>query len=143
MFEDASPERLLNLQGGARAADILTCWGSRQVNLRRVSPMALRIAGGSLTLIEQTRLLEARDALFTGKGLPPPEKGPTESDPIRRIVVAAKLDPKSTGPTPSFTGISACYSLWITTRDTRRPWNYLTVLDESRKDHPRTAAVVW
>jgi hypothetical protein len=145
IFTDASAERLLGVQGGVRPADVLTCWSKGQVNLRRVSPVALKIAGSQFTMIEQGRLLEARDNVFSArpKPLPNPEKGPVESDPIRRILAAARVNPGSVRGAPTFTGNSACYSLWITASDKRRTWHYFSLLDQSVKEQPRTAAFVW
>jgi hypothetical protein len=144
MFDEVGVDQIVTPRAGGdpRLADLLTCWGPGQVNLRRVTPEALRIVAGSLTTIEQTRLIEARNALFAGKGLPP-TTGPVDADPVRRIVAAARIDAATQRGAPGMTGHSACYSLWITARDGRRVTHTFTVVDATDKEHPRTTAFVW
>jgi hypothetical protein len=141
VFDDASPDQLLSGASGSRPTELLTCWGTGQVNLRRVTPAALKIAAGSLTTIEQDRLIATRNALFAGKPLPKPATGPVDSDPIRRIVAAAGIS--GARGVPSFTGVSACYSLWIISSDQRRVWRSYYLRDESIKEHPRMAGFEW
>jgi hypothetical protein len=144
IFDDASPDRLLELQGGVRATDLLTCWGGGHINIRRIPPEALRIAAGlQLTGIDQNRLIQMRDLLLQGKPLPRPAKGKTENDPILRLMQAAGVDPKNLTGLPPLTQQSTCHSIWITTRDKRRIRHYLSIYDGTDKDHPRTSAFVW
>jgi hypothetical protein len=144
IFESPTPQMLMTRHGDWRLADLLTCWGTGQVNLRRVSLDALRVVGGSLTAIERGRLIKARDDLFSGRGLPVrPAAGGVDSNPINRIVAAAGINARSARGVPTFTGVSACYSVWIIADDGRRSSYYFSVRDETEKEHPKTAAMVW
>jgi hypothetical protein len=145
IFENPTPQMLMAQHGDWRLADLLTCWGTGQVNLRRISPEALGVAGGSLTAIERGRLIKARDDLFSGRGLQArlAAGAGVDSDPIRRVVAAAGLNSRNARGVPAFTGISACYSVWIIADDGRRSSYYFSVRDESEKEHPKTAAMVW
>ena len=144
IFEDASPDRLLEFHGGASVAQLLTCWGGGPINIRRISPDALKLAaGGALSGIDQNRLLAMRDLLLQGKPLPAPAKGPPDNDLIARLIQASGVDQKSLSKAPRFMARSTCFSIWITSHDGRRAWHYFSVRDTAEKDHPRTSAFVW
>lgn len=144
IFDDASPERMLEMQGGVRVADLLTCWGGGRINIRRISPEALRlIAGGTLTAIDQSRLLQMRDLLLQGKPLPTPRGAKVAPDPISRLIQAAGVDTKALDKLPQLTTQSTCHSLWIVSRDSRRVHFNFFILDQTDEDHPRSAAFVW
>ena len=144
IFDDASPERLLQVQGGVRPVDLLTCWGAGHINIRRISPEALRIcADAALSGVDQNRLLQMRDLVIQTKPLPKPKKGVPDNDPILRLVNAAEVDPKNLSALPTMTLQSTCHSIWITTHDQRRASHYLSIFDATDKEHPRTAAFVW
>ena len=144
IFDDASPDRLLEVQGGIRATDLLTCWGGGHINIRRISPAALKVASaGILTGIDQNRLLQMRDLLLQGKPLPKPPKDKPVTDPLGRLVQAAGVDPKSLDKLPPLTTQSRCHSIWITTRDKRRVAHYFSILDKTDEDRARSWAFVW
>ena len=145
VFNDASPDQLLLSRTGVRITDLLTCWGGGRLNIRRISPAALRIAAGtSLSGIDQDRLITTRDLQLQGKPLPPPPgKAPPAKDPAARLMQAADLQSKGDGRLPRLVVDSTCHSIWITARDKRRAWHYLSILDRSDNDHPRAAAFVW
>ena len=147
IFENLGPADLLLVRGGARATDLLTCWGNGEINLRRVTPAALRVAAGtSLSGVEQARILEARDAILVRHEAPKPTpNGPPvpANDPIAALLATAGLDLKKAKGLPRFVLNSNCYSVWIVSTDQRRVTYFLGVKDDSIKDHPRTAAFVW
>ncbi len=144
IFEDASPERLLTMQGGVRATDLLTCWGGGTVNLRRITPAGLQLAMGTkMSGVDQSRLLDVRNKVLQGTPLPLPTKGPVDKDPILRMAKAAGVDPKSFDVLSALTQTSTCHSLWIMANDHRRTWHYFTVSDQTEREQPRNSAFVW
>jgi hypothetical protein len=144
VFDDASPSRLLGRDGSANVADILTCWSGGQVNLRRVSPAALKLASGvNLSGIDQGRLLTTRNLLLQGKRIPPPKAGPIEPDPVAALISSAGVDPKGVAALPPFTLQSTCHSLWIISHDSRRTWYDLFIVDTTDRNHPRSLRFAW
>ena len=144
IFEDASAEKLLAMQGAVRVTDLLTCWGAGRVNLRRATPAALQLSVGSkLSGVDQGRLLEMRNRVLQGTPLPLPKKGPVDNDPILRMARAAGIDPKNFDALVSLTETSTCHSLWITAKDHRRVWHFFSIADETEKNQPRNYAFVW
>ena len=145
IFADASPEVLLTPRNGTRIVDLLTCWGGGQLNLRRIPAAVLQMAAGTnLSGIAQNKLLAMRDLDLQGKPLPlPSPKTPLSKDPALRLIQAAGVDSKGLDKLPPLVAESRCHSIWIVTQDKRRTWHYLSILDRSDKDHPRSAAFVW
>ena len=144
IFEDASAEKLLAIQGSVRVTDLLTCWGGGRVNLRRVTPAGLQLAVGTkLSGVDQGRLLDMRNRVLQGTPLPLPKKGPVEKDPVLRMARAAGIDPKNFDGLISLTETSTCHSLWITANDRRRTWHFFSITDETEKNQPRNSAFVW
>jgi hypothetical protein len=143
IFENLGPDDLISARAGTRPIDLLTCWGDGAINLRRVTPAALRIAAGtSLSGIDQARILDARDALFVRRETPKPTTQQI-NEPVARLIASAGIDPKNVRGLPRFTLSSNCYSLWIVTSDQRRVTYFLGIKDDSLKEHPRRFAFVW
>jgi hypothetical protein len=143
IFQNLGPADLVAMKFGVRPIDVLTCWGDGAINLRRVTPAALKVAAGtSLTGVEQARILDARDGLYVRHETPKPTTQQT-NDPVARIVAAAGIDLRKARGLPRFTLSSNCYSLWIVTSDGRRVNYFLGVKDDSMKEHPRSFAFVW
>ena len=107
IFDAVSPREL---QG---TSDLLTCWGSGPINIRRATPSALRLAASPpLTGVEIDRILKDR---------------------------TVRVRPPGT----HFTESSTCHSIWITVSDGRREWHEFTVLDQSAEDRPQVRTLVW
>src|SRR5688500_4301510 len=115
IFDGAAPEAL------AGPSELVTCWGSGLLNVRRASPAAIRLAT-PLSGIEIAGLLRAREA--------PPAGG---------LVKSTGIKPR---PGLHLTESSSCHSLWIVARTGRREWRHFTVLDES-SEPPVAASFVW
>jgi hypothetical protein len=116
VFDNVPPERLIG------ASELITCWGSGRVNVRR-APQAAMSLGTPLTGVEIAALLRVRAA-----------------SPAGGLVKSADI---KTRPGLHLTESSACHSLWITTRTNRRDWHYFTVLDETEPQRPEIASFVW
>jgi hypothetical protein len=150
VFDAIEPEGLLQPRAGLPApAELLTCWGDGAINARRASEASLRLRlGPPWTPLDVSRLVEARRAMFGEKAstldLDPqaaPGVPPVQRDPLARLLQTAQI---RSGPS-GLTLRSTCHSLWIITRDGRRRWYDLAVMDESdaRAPGPRVHTFSW
>jgi hypothetical protein len=135
VFDLMDPQKLLDPRGGKGAVtELLTCWGSGAINVRRASEASLRLSRcPPWTQLDVSRLMQARRDLF-GTGGPDrtPLAGressaqqPSSLDVLARLLRTAKI---RTGPAGVTAG-STCHSLWIIVRDGRRQWYHLAVHD--------------
>jgi hypothetical protein len=141
VFDAVPPGQLVRPMPGSRLApvDVLTCWGSGAVNVRRATDEALKLAAGrSLSGAQIGRLIDARDKLWQRR---PGDAGFDES-PAEKL---KELMTKSSGESLANKGNlglvdgSSCHSLWVVTRTGRRDWYDWFVSDESDARRP----VVW
>jgi hypothetical protein len=145
VFEEVPPARLVRRPAGGKfaPADVLTCWGSGAVNARRASDAALSLAGGrSVTQVEINRLIEARERLFherrveTREGQPPGEQ-------FGALLQATASESVKNKGNLGLVETSACHSLWVVTRNGRREWYDLAVLDRTNRQRPVTFSQSW
>ncbi len=150
IFDAVNPEVLLQPRGGLPApAELLTCWGDGAINARRAGEASLRLRlSPPWTPLDVSRLVEARRAMFGENASPldldkpaSPGAAPAPRDPLARLLQTAQI---RTGPA-GLTLRSTCHSLWIVTRDGRRQWYDLAVVDESdaREAGPRVHTYSW
>jgi hypothetical protein len=142
IFTGVGPDRIL-----AVAAPVLTCWGNSAVNVMRASEASLRLAAGSsMSSLEVSRLLEARNAAFApiqGPAHTPAVGAPSPNlDAVSRLLAQARIDPK-VRVSVAFTSTSTCYSLWIVSQGRQRARYRLYVSDESNPQFTRIEAFVW
>ncbi len=140
IFDQLSPQKLLEPRGGKpAAAELLTCWGSGAINVRRASEAALKLSHcPPWTPLEVTRMIQARREMFdpsaAGVVKPPGPASaapqPSPMDALARLLRTAQI---RTGPS-GLTVSSNCHSLWIIARDGRRQWYYLAVRDATSND---------
>jgi hypothetical protein len=133
VFDDVSPARLIRRAGGKVApVELLTCWGSGAVNVRRASEEAIRLAGGrSITRVEVNRLIEARDAVFAGRRGEVPA-----GERLRGLMAETASESVKNKGNLGLVETSSCHSVWIITRGGRREWYDLGVMDRSNPDRP-------
>ena len=117
VFDDVPPAQLIG------ASQWVTCWGNGLVNARRAPQAALKLAT-PLSGVEIAALLRLREGPTPGGGL----------------LKSANIKPR---PGLHLTESSACHSLWIVARSSRREWHYFSVLDESDERSPGIVSFVW
>lgn len=135
IFDRVGPQELLEPRGGKLAAtELLTCWGSGAINVRRASEASLRLAlSPPWTLLDVSRLLEARRELFGPRGtvgakITGPASSAVQPSPLDLLARLLRTAQIRTGPAGLTVG-STCHSLWIVVRDGRRQWYHLAVHD--------------
>jgi hypothetical protein len=148
VFEGVPPAQLMRAMPGGRVAalDLLTCWGSGAVNVRRAPQAALAMAAGrSLTGAQIARLIDARDKLWERR---PGAGGDTGFD--RSPAEAFKeLMTKTAGQSIANRGAvgltegSRCHSLWVVSRSGRRDWYDGFVRDTTDEQRPVVWAFEW
>ena len=152
IFDDVPPARLLRRSAGGKSApaELLTCWGTGAINVRRAHEGALLLAAGrSLTRVEINRLIDARDALFAAKRIDNPAPETPEGQPrtpgerLRALMHETAAQSLKNRGNLGLLETSACHSVWIITRSPRREWYDLAVLDRSNPDRPATHTFSW
>jgi hypothetical protein len=140
VFDVASPVQLLRPPPGGRAPlDVLTCWGTGAINIRRASETAVTLAAGrSVSGVEISRLIEARDKLFERRAA---EGGFDQSpaDRLRELMTQAAGESLKNKGNLGLAESSTCHSLWVVSRNGRRDGYDLFVSDEADAKRP----VVW
>jgi hypothetical protein len=141
IFDGVPPPQLIRPMPGSRAApaELLTCWGTGAVNVRRATDAALNLAAGrSLTTVDVNRLIEARNKLFEKRTtLTTSDQTPAEK--LKEAMTkAAGESLKNQGNLALVEG-SNCYSLWVVSRNGRRDGYDLFVSDETDDRRP----IVW
>ncbi len=145
VFDAAPPAQWVRPMPGSRIAplDLLTCWGTGAINIRRASDTALSLAAGrSLTIVEINRLVEARDKLFERR-VAEGSFDQSPADQLRELMTkAAGQSLKNKGNlAPSET--SSCHSLWVISRDGRRDGYDVFVSDEANPKRPAIWSFSW
>jgi hypothetical protein len=140
VFDSVAPELLLSpLQN-------LTCWGSGALNVMRADQTSMRsVLAPALTRIEISSLIGARDKIMklsVDLHLAASAAPAKNTDAISSLLAQAKIDNKVRNRL-SLTTRSACHSLWIIVRDSRRAWHSLSVSDESDPNRPLIHSIVW
>ncbi|HEX4793467.1 MAG TPA: hypothetical protein VH370_06730 [Humisphaera sp.] len=134
------------IEGPNPATSNFTCWGSGATNIIRAGAPALRAVGGSLTQLDVSRLIDARNAAWDVRSKLLPTGGQTSvnssADAVTRLLSAAKISPGIRARV-AMTDRSTCHSLWIIVKDRQRRWYQFMVLDESNVLHARTEAFFW
>ncbi|MDB5290920.1 MAG: hypothetical protein JWL69_2161 [Phycisphaerales bacterium] len=153
IFDATPPGDLVAERYGKRAAtDLVTCWGSGQLNIRRARAEVLALsAGRGLSDMQISRLIRARDETFQNKNATsrmsitgsPARPLSIPTDPLQRILGSAGLNPSAVSLAVPLTLSSKCHSLWVVSHDARRDSYYLTVLDETDPEHPRNFSFLW
>jgi hypothetical protein len=152
VFDDVPPDRLLRRAAGGRIApaELLTCWGTGAVNVRRAPEGALLLAAGrSLTRVEINRLIDARDEIFQGRRIDNPPADAPEGQPrtagerLRALMHETAAQSVKNRGNLGLVETSACHSVWVITRGPRREWYDLAVLDSSNPDRPVTYTFSW
>jgi hypothetical protein len=140
VFDVATPAQLLRPTPGGRAPlDVLTCWGTGAINVRRASDTSLALAAGrSISGVEIGRLIEARDKLFERRAA---EGGFDQSpaDRLRELMTRTAGESLKNKGNLGLAENSTCHSLWVISRDGRRDGYDLFVSDEADAKQP----VVW
>ncbi|HEY7115772.1 MAG TPA: hypothetical protein VH475_04245 [Tepidisphaeraceae bacterium] len=145
IFDDLPPAQLLRPMPGSRiaAADLLTCWGNGAVNVRRATEAALTLAAGrSLTGVEISRLIDARNKLFERKGNESSFDTPA-ADNLQDAMNKAMSQSIRNRGNLGLAERSTCHSLWIVTRTGRRDEYDLFVLDQANVNRPQVWAFSW
>jgi hypothetical protein len=145
VFDGVPPAQLIRPMPGSRvaAAELLTCWGTGAVNVRRATDAALNLAAGrSLSTIDVNRLIEARNKLFEKRtGVTISEQSPAER--LKEAMTRASGESiKNNGNLALIDG-SNCYSLWVVSRNGRRDGYDLFVSDETDERRPVVWAFSW
>jgi hypothetical protein len=163
IFDNVPPARLVApaVSGQPAAIELVTCWGSGMVNVRRASEATLRlIASPPLTGPEVTRLIDARNAALRGdaeQGItpakPPTTKVSTQVKlPAGGVRAAGAATPRlpllgvagvSDRNAVKLTETSRCHSLWVITRTKQRDYHYFSVRDESEGTGGIAQSAVW
>ena len=131
------PERLFASGAPHSSAplDMLTCWTTGHINIRRASEPALRLAyGPSLTRSQIAQLVEGRNSIFAV--LPP---FPNLAIPTRRV----ELEIPQTAGVPPASEITTCHSLWITIKTPHRRWVEFHAMETSDPLRPRLHSFIW
>lgn len=144
LFDRTGPADLLRPMPGNPLApvDLVTLWGNGAINVRRVPTSALQLAAGrALTGVEMTRLIEARDAVMSGRTslLDSASAGERMAGALKSATAQAVKARSALG----FAESSKCHSLWIVTRTRERRWYDLAVLDQSNARQPRIWTFSW
>ena len=140
IFDAVPPADLLTGKFGTpSAATLLTCWGTGQYNIRRISPEALTLAVPDLSGVDVSRLIASRNASFQPRGM----GLAAGAGPLAQILSGAGLGPAGAKVPAPFTVSSTCHSLWIVARGPAGARYYLDVLDETDAEHPRNFSFVW
>ncbi len=148
IFDGIPPVKLIRPMSGTRLApiDLVTCWGTGAVNIRRTSEAALGLAAGrALTTVEINRLLDARDALQQQRtgGLSNSGAGRMTSDQLKQLVHDATAQAAKSRANLALVEYSQCHSLWIITRTGQRDWYDLSVIDSANAKEPQTFTYSW
>jgi hypothetical protein len=140
VFDAATPVQLLRTAPGGRAPlDGLTCWETGALNVRRASESALALAAGrSVSGVEISRLIEARDKLFERRAA----EGAFDQSPadrLRELMTRTAGESLKNKGNLGLTESSTCHSLWVISRNGRRDGYDLFVSDDADAKRP----VVW
>jgi hypothetical protein len=143
ILSDIPPNRLIRPVAGRPAvADLLTCWSSGEVNARRATAQALQLAAGrSISGTEIGRLIDARDAIWQRKGLATDQQSPTDQlkEQIGRTVGESARNKGNL----ALTETSRCQSLWIISRNLRREWYDLAIIEKTNDTQPQITTFSW
>jgi hypothetical protein len=139
VFDVASPVQLLRAAPGGRSPlDVLTCWGTGAINIRRASNTALTLAAGrSASGVEISRLIEARDKLFERRTEGAFDQSP--ADRLGELMTQTASESLKNKGNLGLSENSTCHSLWVISRNGRRDGYDLFVCDEADAKRP----VVW
>ena len=147
VLDGYDPEMIAGRAAGRPAAgELLTCWGSGHINIRRAPESALRLAlGQSFTAAEVSRLVGVRDTLLQPGGAERLRAANTPEAlrrlPVRRLLAAAGVDARPN--LPPMTEVSGCHSVWVVIRDGRRAWHRLSVREQSPGEPERIQTLIW
>jgi hypothetical protein len=145
VFDAAPPAQWVRPMPGSRIAplDLLTCWGTGAMNIRRASDTALGLAAGrSLTMVEINRLVEARDKLFDRRA----SEGSFDQSPadqLQQLMTRAAGESLKNKGNLALSETSSCHSLWVISRNGRRDGYDLFVSDEANAKRPSIWAFSW
>ena len=144
VFDVVTPAQLLRPTPGGRAPlDVLTCWGTGAINVRRASDTALGLAAGrSVSGVEISRLIEARDKLFEQRAA---EGGFDQSpaDRLRELLTQTAGESLKNKENLGLAENSTCHSLWVISRNGRRDGYDLFVSDEADAKRPIGWSFSW
>jgi hypothetical protein len=137
VFDGVAPPRLI-----ASPAQLVTCWGPGQINVRRASTDALKLAAGSsLNSIQIQRVIDARNKLFEpGQTIRPPDP---QQKPPAALAEILNTSAKTSKEHLSWTLTSNCHSLWIVARTRQREYYYLAVMDDANAGHAQLRTFLW
>jgi hypothetical protein len=121
----------------AAPADLITCWGSGAINIRRASAAALRVAT-SLTPTEIDRIIQSRNASMQAPGT-----GVTSTVNVMKLLSNTRTSFSSLKDSAPLIDSSTCHSLWIISNDGRRSTYQFVVLDQSDPQHARLESSTW
>lgn len=145
VFDEVPAVQLFRPMAGSRLAalDLLTCWGTGAINVSRTTDAALALAAGrSLTGVEITRLIEARDKVSAGRAAGAGEaKSPVEE--LKDLIAKAAGESAKNQGNLGLTLGSKCHSLCVITRTGRRDGYDLFVSDRSNDQRPVVWAFSW
>jgi len=143
VFDVASPVQLLRATPGGRSPlDVLTCWGTGAINIRRASDTALALAAGrSVSGVEVNRLIEARDKLFERRTEGAFDQSP--ADRLRELMTQAAGESLKNKGNLGLAESSTCHSLWVVSRNGRRDGYDLFVSDEADAKRPAVWSFSW
>jgi hypothetical protein len=150
VLQDADAELIREGAPGASlaAGEMLTCWGSGHLNIRRAPEPALRLVlGRSLSAAEISRLVGMRDSLLEPGGAEKLRSAAASTPeaimrlPVRRLLAASGVDGRP--GLPPMTEISGCHSVWIVIKDGRRRWHRMSVRQQTPAESPRVWSFVW
>jgi hypothetical protein len=147
VLEGYEPRAVIgHVVGRVSADDLLTCWGSGHINIRRAPEPALRLMlGQTLSAAEISRLVGVREALLRpgGAEVLRAAGGPEAvmRMPVRRLLAAAGVDSKPN--MPPMTEVSGCHSVRVVIRDGHRSWHHLSVREQAPGETARVQTFIW
>jgi hypothetical protein len=131
LFPGVDISELLKPTAGVAPVDMVSCWGSGRVNLKRASAKVIEIVlGPDVSGAQAAAFVASRDGRRTrAGGTPPGEPTTPQIGSIDEILATWQLPPEAIERVRAKAAItSSTHSLWVTATGPRRSWTTVTAM---------------